>query len=95
MIMEPVANGNLAEFIHDLADGDRDSERLDSIPKWFGCLASGMAYLHAKNIHHRDVKSQNILYMNQIVLFTDFGIAREFEEQTRTGSTTVTRNRDY
>lgn len=69
--------------------------RLDLIPGWFGCLVSGMAYIHARNIHHRDVKPQNILYMNQRVLFHDFGIAGEFEEQTQTGNTAVTGTRNY
>jgi serine/threonine protein kinase len=27
----------------------------------FGCLATGLAYLHEEKIRHRDIKPQNIL----------------------------------
>lgn len=93
MIMEPVADGNLAEFIHDMAEEPRDSDRLGMMSEWFGCLVAGMAHLHSRNIHHRDVKPQNILYLDRKILFTDFGIARDFVEKTHTGTYGCGRNK--
>jgi serine/threonine protein kinase/autonomous glycyl radical cofactor GrcA len=95
IILEPVADGNLEEYLHDMNDGTRDDHFLEMIPKWFGCLAGGMAYLHARNIHHRDIKPQNILYLGGHILFTDFGISKEFKEKTLTGRTQAQGTRDY
>lgn len=40
-------------------------------------IASGLAYLHRRNVMHRDLKSPNVLVMHGCVLkLTDFGLAR-------------------
>lgn len=44
----------------------------------FGCLASAMAYLHANNIRHKDVKPSNILLSREGTWITDFGMAKDF-----------------
>jgi serine/threonine protein kinase len=39
----------------------------------FGCLASGLAFMHEQRIRHKDIKPQNVLVHAGTVLFTDFG----------------------
>ena len=51
----------------------------------FGCLSRGLAYIHAHNIRHKDVKTANILLERAEknidrtrVLWADFGLAYDF-----------------
>lgn len=39
----------------------------------FGCLTSGLAFMHEQRIRHKDIKLQNVLVHAGSVLFTDFG----------------------
>ncbi|KAH7349198.1 kinase-like domain-containing protein, partial [Pyrenochaeta sp. MPI-SDFR-AT-0127] len=90
MIMEPVAEQNLGEYLEGV-DGkclDAVGRRLrDRLPPWFGCLVSATNYLHLKNIRHRDIKPKNILILGKNVLLTDFGISKELSEETLSIST--------
>jgi serine/threonine protein kinase len=43
----------------------------------FGCLASGLAFMHQQKIRHRDVKPKNILIHKGAVLWADFGYSRD------------------
>ena len=40
------------------------SQGFENIQKWFGCLASGLAFIHSKRIRHKDIKPANILVWN-------------------------------
>lgn len=55
---------------------ERDAARL------FAQLISGVSYLHAKKIVHRDLKLENLLLSNNSrnVIITDFGFANRFSE---------------
>lgn len=51
----------------------------------FGCLSQGMAYIHGKDIRHKDIKPGNILYEKAMrendgarFLWADFGLAYDF-----------------
>lgn len=55
---------------------DRDASKL------FAQLISGVAYLHAKKIIHRDLKLENLLLdRNRNIIITDFGFANRYEEK--------------
>ena len=84
MIMVPAADRNLAEYLEDTASISLPDPY---IPQWFGCLVSGLAYLHERNIIHHDIKPHNILCHGGNILFADFGISRTFEGDTLTIST--------
>jgi serine/threonine protein kinase len=69
MLISPVADYNLAEYLNDTA---QVQQRRGSIPDFFGCLSRGLWYLHRNSLRHRDIKPQNILVFNHTVLLTDF-----------------------
>ncbi|KAI9763833.1 MAG: hypothetical protein M1840_009087 [Geoglossum simile] len=85
IVMSPVAEEDLAEYLHRVDDTSLDSEGSalrEQIRGWFGCMASAICYIHKQQICHRDIKPANFLVMNGAVLLTDFGIALEIEEET-------------
>lgn len=74
IVLEYASGGEL--FDHILAHRylkDRDAAKL------FAQLISGVRYLHAKRIVHRDLKLENLLLdRNRNVIITDFGFANRF-----------------
>ncbi|WCJ27858.1 protein-serine kinase 1 [Euphorbia peplus] len=50
-------------------------------------IVSAVSHLHANGIMHRDLKPENILLDSDgHVMLTDFGLAKEFDENTRSNS---------
>lgn len=75
IIMHPIADCNLKELLEMIDSGDEPDEMFrDNFERWFGCLASGLAYIHSCRIRHKDIKPANILIKDEQVLFSDFGI---------------------
>lgn len=65
-------NGDLLDFVK---NNGRVPEQQSWL--WFRQMASGLHYLHGKNIAHRDLKCENILLSRKFnVKLADFGFAR-------------------
>ena len=89
-IMSPIADTDLSKYLKsisdDLSSGKSPLEDLSNLRSYFGCLVNALQYLHDQSIRHKDIKPQNILIASGNVLFTDFGLSRNFMDAT--GSTT-------
>jgi serine/threonine protein kinase len=79
IIMETVADQDLESFLQMTMDRDKES----LLRTFFGCLASGLVAIHDAQIRHKDIKPRNILIKNEMVLFTDFGLALDFSQIDR------------
>ncbi|GAA98916.1 uncharacterized protein L969DRAFT_104375 [Mixia osmundae IAM 14324] len=77
IVLDYASGGEL--FDHILAHRylkDRDASKL------FAQLISGVNYMHAKKIVHRDLKLENLLLdRNRNIIITDFGFANRFENR--------------
>jgi serine/threonine protein kinase len=76
LLMSPVAACNLWEALNSPRRHRFLPDR--ALRHAFGCLISGLAYVHGHNIRHKDVKPHNILVENEKLLFTDFGLAFDY-----------------
>ncbi|KAE8746611.1 hypothetical protein FOCC_FOCC006595 [Frankliniella occidentalis] len=73
LVTEFVPGGTLKDLVHDLSESLPWEQRISFAKD----IASGMAYLHQKNIIHRDLNSNNCLVRDdKTVIVADFGLAR-------------------
>ncbi|KAF2202453.1 kinase-like protein [Delitschia confertaspora ATCC 74209] len=92
MILTPVANGgDLATFLQEISDSGQPltNEQSCTLNQAFGCLASGLKFIHEQTIRHKDIKPQNILLHNGLAIYTDFGVA--VDASLKDGTTTAGR----
>jgi serine/threonine protein kinase len=82
VIMYPVAEQDLCRYLEKAGSANHAEMRT-----FFGCLTTGLQFLHDRQIRHKDIKPGNILVDKGQIYFTDFGLALDFEDAT--GSTTV------
>ncbi|KAL8691005.1 MAG: hypothetical protein Q9218_003681 [Villophora microphyllina] len=106
IILKPAATTNLERLIPRYYDDRYDSNHFCKTRQWlrpiflhtFGCLSIGLAYIHSRNIRHKDVKPANILYEKAIghngprLLWADFGLAYDF---TATGNSKTKSTKVY
>jgi serine/threonine protein kinase len=82
LIMTPVAEMDLSMYL-----ANANMSKYGELRTFFGCLTRALEFLHLQNIRHKDIKPGNILVDRGSVLFTDFGLSRDFTGAD--GSTTV------
>ncbi|CAL2037280.1 unnamed protein product [Caenorhabditis brenneri] len=70
VVMELVPGGGLDGYLQ--KNAVQWPEKLEMILQ----VASGIAYIHSKNIMHRDIAARNILYGNGVAKVSDFGMSR-------------------
>jgi Protein kinase domain len=80
LIMKPVADINFARFLSEDMD---QTDRQTCLRRFFGCLATAVAYLHEKQVRHKDIKPENILVKDRAVLLTDFGTSHNWSDDTK------------
>ncbi|KFM59306.1 LIM domain kinase 1, partial [Stegodyphus mimosarum] len=73
LLTEYISGGTLQDYIHNLNIDISWLQRINFAKD----IAAGMAYLHSKNIIHRDLNSNNCLVRkDKTVVVADFGLAR-------------------
>eukprot|EP00092_Neocalanus_flemingeri_P027694 GFUD01030059.1.p1 GENE.GFUD01030059.1~~GFUD01030059.1.p1 ORF type:complete len:517 (+),score=176.52 GFUD01030059.1:90-1640(+) len=80
IVMEYAAGGELFDQV--VADHDAKKLSEDIAKHQFYQISHTIAYLHSKNVCHRDLKLENILLMepgpSSLVKVTDFGLSKQF-----------------
>ncbi|KAH7417180.1 hypothetical protein BKA64DRAFT_701964 [Cadophora sp. MPI-SDFR-AT-0126] len=71
IIMSPVAEGNLSEYM--LNNCSAPLIKSSNLSKWIGCLTSAVSYMHEKSWQHLDIKPSNVLVTGGHVMLSDFG----------------------
>ncbi|KAH8701441.1 kinase-like domain-containing protein [Phaeosphaeriaceae sp. PMI808] len=87
MLLIPIANGgDLRAYLQDIKDAGNPltEEQHSVLNDSFGCLASGLAFIHKHTIRHKDIKPSNILIHNDRIIYTDFGISYDASQQNTT-----------
>jgi ankyrin repeat protein len=94
LLISPLADGNLNDFLwNGEAAAYHHPAKIQLLRGSFGCLATGLAYLHEQQIKHKDIKPSNILVKGMTVLFADFGISHDWtgdSQSTTEGPTALT-----
>eukprot|EP00755_Sulcionema_specki_P001356 Sspe_Gene.116776::Locus_106519_Transcript_1_1_Confidence_1.000_Length_1470::g.116776::m.116776 len=71
--MEYVEGGSLGAMVRRL----REPLHEDAARQYMRMIIDGVAFLHAENVIHRDLKGDNILVSNGLVKLADFGTSRK------------------
>lgn len=76
----PVAECNLQQFLN---KPSLTPNELSLIRQFFGCITSGVAYIHRNTCRHKDITPRNILVNRGVVYITDFGLAYDWTDESK------------
>jgi serine/threonine protein kinase len=80
LLLSPLAQMTLEAFLSQ--PPSQESKML--IGPWIGCLASGLAHIHAQKVKHKDIKPSNILIHGTNPVIADMGISHRFDNDSKT-----------
>lgn len=92
IIMLDVADMNMSEYLYEVdtaTDGPDRDNKLIVMKSWPGCLIKAIDYLHEKMVKHKDLKPDNILIKNGLVIIADFGISKDLVDEETTATQTL------
>ena len=75
IVTEFCAKGSLRKVVRDVARGARFEVTWARKLDWLIQVAKGMAFLHHKKIHHRDLKASNVFVSGDTMKIADFGLS--------------------
>jgi serine/threonine protein kinase len=78
IILHPAGDEDLSHYLDRIGEDDFPEEDVKRLWKWQYCLASAVAYIHAQNIRHKDIKPSNAICKGDEIFLTDFGSAHQF-----------------
>lgn len=104
LLLKPAANSDLGKLLERYKKDKFYFRKSCTDSVWlrpvfytaFGCLAQGLAYIHARKLRHKDIKPNNILYEQALrnsnqtsasiknhdrFLWADFGLAYDFSDK--------------
>jgi serine/threonine protein kinase len=79
LILSPLAQTTLEAFLSQ----SPNQERKTLVGPWIGCLASGLAHIHAQRVKHKDIKPSNILIHGTNPIIADMGISHRFDNDSK------------
>ncbi|CCI40740.1 unnamed protein product [Albugo candida] len=81
IVMEYSDGGNLRQLIRLRARDEMGPFPETVIMSWFAQLVLAVAYIHGKNVLHRDLKAQNVfLTRKNVIKLGDFGISKALSD---------------
>ncbi|KAI9803720.1 MAG: hypothetical protein M1833_000632 [Piccolia ochrophora] len=86
LLMSPVADYSLRDMLDTPLSLPTDP-RWEILYRALGCLSVGLAFIHHHQIRHKDIKPANVLVRGDNVLWTDFGLAFDYSELSRSTTT--------
>ncbi|KAH7383683.1 kinase-like domain-containing protein, partial [Cadophora sp. MPI-SDFR-AT-0126] len=78
ILLSPAGDEDLSHYLERVCEDDFPDEDLQRLEKWQYCLASAVAYIHSRNVRHKDIKPSNAICKGGDIFLTDFGSAHQF-----------------